>query len=332
MEFMGSPWMTTFSLIVALTNPPVPVAAPSRVSSAISRPYDTPHCTADRQGIVSPESRRAEFSGSGAPSWTTAQPQAAGDCRVRRSVRPDEGGEGIREADGLPGKRPLVLLAIKSGSFKVTRPGPKGGRNPVEGKTLAFYGAKPHPERSCAMHCADSSPWGCIPLPLAYSEPLLEQPLRAAPCISAEFARLAGTTPKAVRLYEQLGLLPEPRRRGKYRVYRAEDLEWVGFIREAQRLGCKLGELVPLLAGVTSLDHFPWQKVEQLIADKLAQIGAEVARLQRQHQGLSQCATLLAQHPAAMAPRRSNPRRAGSSRRRGSGAKGGLTLSHGTRV
>ncbi len=123
-----------------------------------------------------------------------------------------------------------------------------------------------------------------------------------------EFARLAGTTPKAVRLYEQLGLLPEPRRCGKYRVYRAEDLEWVGFIREAQRLGCKLGELVPLLAGVTSLDHFPWQKVEQLIADKLAQIAAEVARLQRQHQGLSQCATLLAQHPCRYgAPARQSP-------------------------
>ena len=112
-----------------------------------------------------------------------------------------------------------------------------------------------------------------------------------------EFARLAGTTPKAVRLYEQLGLLPEPRRRGNYRVYRAEDLEWVGFIREAQRLGCKLSELVPLLAGVTSLDHFPWQKVEQLVADKLAQLEAEIARLQGQHQGLSQCAALLAQHP-----------------------------------
>ena len=123
-----------------------------------------------------------------------------------------------------------------------------------------------------------------------------------------EFARLAGTTPKAVRLYEQLGLLPEPRRRGKYRVYRAEDLEWVGFIREAQRLGCKLGELVPLLAGVTSLDHFPWQRVEQLIADKLAQIEAEVARLQRQHQGLSHCATLLAQHPCRYgAPARQSP-------------------------
>lgn len=99
-----------------------------------------------------------------------------------------------------------------------------------------------------------------------------------------------------------------PKSGAECRVYRAEDLEWVGFIREAQRLGCKLGELVPLLAGVTSLDHFPWQKVEQLIADKLAQIEAEVARLQRQHQGLSQCATLLAQHPCRYgAPARQSP-------------------------
>ncbi|WP_219590554.1 MerR family transcriptional regulator [Aeromonas salmonicida] len=112
-----------------------------------------------------------------------------------------------------------------------------------------------------------------------------------------EFARLAGTTPKAIRLYEQMGLLPEPRRRGKYRVYRAEDLEWVGFIRQAQQLGCKLSELTPLLTGMTDMAQFPWQKVEHLIADKLAQIGAEQARLQRQHQALTQCAALLQQHP-----------------------------------
>ncbi|HGY0992557.1 TPA: MerR family transcriptional regulator [Aeromonas salmonicida subsp. pectinolytica] len=112
-----------------------------------------------------------------------------------------------------------------------------------------------------------------------------------------EFARLAGTTPKAIRLYEQMGLLPEPRRRGKYRVYRAEDLEWVGFIRQAQQLGCKLSELTPLLAGMTDMAQFPWQEVERLIADKLAQIGAEQARLQRQHQALTQCAALLQQHP-----------------------------------
>ncbi|MNR01790.1 hypothetical protein D3C85_1176100 [compost metagenome] len=52
-----------------------------------------------------------------------------------------------------------------------------------------------------------------------------------------------------------------------------------------------------MLAGLTSLAEFPWQKVEQLIAGKLAQIEAEVVRMQRQHQALSQCAELLALHP-----------------------------------
>ena len=112
-----------------------------------------------------------------------------------------------------------------------------------------------------------------------------------------EFARLAGTTPKAVRLYEQLGLLPEPRRRGQYRVYRTEDLEWVQIIRQAQQFGCKLSELTSLLAGLTDIDNFPWQEADRLIACKLAQLAAETARLQHQHQQLAQFAELLQQHP-----------------------------------
>ena len=69
-----------------------------------------------------------------------------------------------------------------------------------------------------------------------------------------------------------------------------------------------MSELAPLLAGLTSLAEFPWQKVEQLIAGKLVQIEAEVARLQRQHQALSQCAALLAQHPCRYgAPGQSEP-------------------------
>ncbi|MNJ37286.1 hypothetical protein D3C77_320970 [compost metagenome] len=38
------------------------------------------------------------------------------------------------------GRRPLVTLGLS----KVTRPGPKGGRNPVEGRALVFHGAQPH--------------------------------------------------------------------------------------------------------------------------------------------------------------------------------------------
>ena len=41
----------------------------------------------------------------------------AGMCRVRRSVRPDEGGEGIREADGLPGEKTFGLMFNKKRVF-----------------------------------------------------------------------------------------------------------------------------------------------------------------------------------------------------------------------
>jgi len=40
-----------------------------------------------------------------------------GMCRVRRSVRPDEGGEGIREADGLPGEKTFGLMFNKKRVF-----------------------------------------------------------------------------------------------------------------------------------------------------------------------------------------------------------------------
>lgn len=69
------------------------------------------------------------------------------------------------------------------------------------------------------------------PLPLAYSGLLSHTTFASSSMYIGEFARLAGTTPKAVRLY---GLLPEPRRRDKYRAYRVKVLEWASFIREAQ--------------------------------------------------------------------------------------------------
>ncbi|WP_367273610.1 MerR family transcriptional regulator [Aeromonas hydrophila] len=84
------------------------------------------------------------------------------------------------------------------------------------------------------------------PLPLAYSG-LLSHHLYEQQDVYRRICPAGGHTPKAVRLHKPLGLLPKPRRRGKYRVYWAEDLKWVCFIREARRLGCKLGELVPLL-------------------------------------------------------------------------------------
>ena len=52
-------------------------------------------------------------------------------CRVRRSVRPDEGGEGIREADGLPGERTFGLIFNKKRVFpKSLSPARRAGETP----------------------------------------------------------------------------------------------------------------------------------------------------------------------------------------------------------
>ncbi|MGH8349793.1 MAG: MerR family transcriptional regulator [Pseudomonas sp.] len=60
-------------------------------------------------------------------------------------------------------------------------------------------------------------------------------------------AKLTGCTPKAIRLYEQMGLINEPERDGRYRTYNAHHLEIVHLIRRAQIAGFKLAEMSPRL-------------------------------------------------------------------------------------
>jgi hypothetical protein len=81
--------------------------------------------------LVPPASHRVEFNGSGAPSGMMAQP--AQGCAVcgAPSDPLDETREPAKRAV-CRGKRLLVTFGLS----KVTRPSPKGGRNPFEGKAL----------------------------------------------------------------------------------------------------------------------------------------------------------------------------------------------------
>lgn len=92
-----------------------------------------------------------------------------------------------------------------------------------------------------------------------------------------EIARLAGTSPKALRHYEALGLLGDVRRAGAYRVYTQQDLAQVKLIRQAQALGFRLAELLPILAG----DDTDWAALSRHIAAKRAQLQDDIARLRQ---------------------------------------------------
>jgi hypothetical protein len=59
-----------------------------------------------------------------------------------------------------------------------------------------------------------------------------------------ELAKSAGASRKAIYLYEELGLIQAPLRKGSYRVYAPETVDQVKTIKCAQSLGFRLKELV----------------------------------------------------------------------------------------
>lgn len=81
-------------------------------------------------------------------------------------------------------------------------------------------------------------------------------------------AQLTGCTPKAIRLYEQKGLINAPQRSGRYRVYNAHRVQRVRLIRQAQVAGFTLAQRAPLVAakqalrGEKSIKSAPWDSVK----------------------------------------------------------------------
>jgi DNA-binding transcriptional MerR regulator len=92
-------------------------------------------------------------------------------------------------------------------------------------------------------------------------------------------SRATGATPKAIRLYESLGLLKGVLRQGAYRIYSENHVRQVLLIRRAQALGFKLAELNPVLAN--GRGEPDWNQVVVYLKQKQATMRQEIDRLQR---------------------------------------------------
>jgi MerR family copper efflux transcriptional regulator len=91
-----------------------------------------------------------------------------------------------------------------------------------------------------------------------------------------------GLSPRTVRYYEELGLLPGVRRRaGGRRVYGPDEIERLRFIQRLQILGLPLAEIrelndVHAIAGSTAamLD-----RLDEVLAQRLAELDARIGEL-----------------------------------------------------
>jgi MerR family copper efflux transcriptional regulator len=99
-------------------------------------------------------------------------------------------------------------------------------------------------------------------------------------------AELGGVSIDTVRYYEREGLLPEPSRRASgYREYSESDVERLRFVRRAKEVGFTLTEIAELLS-LTADRHSDMKGVKHKAEERLDQVEAKIAELQRVKRGL----------------------------------------------
>ncbi|KPH95595.1 transcriptional regulator [Pseudoalteromonas porphyrae] len=94
-----------------------------------------------------------------------------------------------------------------------------------------------------------------------------------------EMAKRSGVSVKAIRHYENIGLLTDITRQGSYRIYDNADVEFVTLIKRAQLLGLSLAQLKSLKVTSHDLD---WPAVVELLEAKKQQVLDDIAALEQQ--------------------------------------------------
>lgn len=100
-------------------------------------------------------------------------------------------------------------------------------------------------------------------------------------------AELSGVTPKMVRHYESLELIPKAARTaGDYRVYTAADIHTLRFIRRARDLGFSMEEISSLLS-LWRNQRRASKEVKRLASKHIAELDSKIEELKSMRSALS---------------------------------------------
>ena len=95
----------------------------------------------------------------------------------------------------------------------------------------------------------------------------------------SKLASRVGVTADAIRYYERIGLLAAPpRSSGGYRMYDEDTIQRLQFIKGAQRLGLRLGEIRELLT-IRDQGLCPCGHADEKLQGRIVELDQEIARL-----------------------------------------------------
>lgn len=124
--------------------------------------------------------------------------------------------------------------------------------------------------------------------------------LRAQALLAGDVAKSLGVGVQTLHYYEREGLISSPERSAAgYRIYTAELVEQISFIRKAQALGLPLAEIKDVLR-LAEQGASPCGRVQAALAEKLAEVDRRLAELRSFRKDL---AALVAQSTAPGRPR-----------------------------
>jgi DNA-binding transcriptional MerR regulator len=112
-----------------------------------------------------------------------------------------------------------------------------------------------------------------------------------------ELAQRARVTAKAIRFYERKGILPPAARAAnRYRVYGAEAVELLGFIKQATGLGLTLAEIKEIVS-IRQGGRPPCAHVHGLLRDKAAELDRKLKDLVDVRERIQRSLTAWARRP-----------------------------------
>lgn len=102
-----------------------------------------------------------------------------------------------------------------------------------------------------------------------------------------EVAEKTGLTVKAIRFYEEKGLIPKPKRLGRYRVFSQSDIELLILIKEAKSLGISLSELQQVIQYQDGKVN--WPAIKRFLQSVKIQIKNDIEDLKRKIKLIDTC-------------------------------------------
>ncbi|MBR9829794.1 MAG: MerR family transcriptional regulator [Oceanospirillales bacterium] len=106
-----------------------------------------------------------------------------------------------------------------------------------------------------------------------------------------EVAKRTGLTLKAIRLYEEAGLIRPTRSEANYRLYREADIQLLKLIIEARQMGMRVSQMKAAIRYHNG--EIDWAHVTQYLAEFRQSLLQEVERLMANLSQLDACMAVL---------------------------------------